>query len=64
MTIGSKEHYDLIVDFEKGFKGNRLEKEEKTLWVKGNVYQNGETNNLYKAYLLGYSLGRVNYLNQ
>ncbi|MCP4761949.1 MAG: hypothetical protein GY870_09205 [archaeon] len=63
MTIGSKEHYDLLEDFEKNFKGYRLDRENKDLWKIGQVYQNGDTNTLYKAYQLGYALGRVNYLN-
>lgn len=55
----SKEHYDLMAVFEKEFKGFRLDKEEKSLWAKGAIYQNGETNNMFLAYRKGYSLGKV-----
>lgn len=60
MTIGSKEHYEILEQFEKNFKGMRLDRENKSLWKMGQVYENGETNNLYKAYILGYSFGRIN----
>ena len=63
MTIGSKEHYDILEQFEKNFKYMRLDKElNKDLWKNGQVYQSGETNNLYNAYIAGYSFGRVQYL--
>lgn len=60
MTINSKEHYDLIVMFEKEFKGEgRLDKEAKDLWVKGNVYQDGTLNRLFLAYRRGFDYGRA-----
>jgi hypothetical protein len=59
MTITTKEHYDLIAMFEREFKGLRLDKEPKELWPKGNVYQNGETNNLFLAYRRGFAYGRA-----
>jgi len=57
--LKSKEHYDLMTQFETEFKGKRLDREDKTLWSIGQVYQNGEVNELFKAYRRGYSLGRV-----
>ena len=63
MTIGSKEHYELLEAFEKAFKAFRLDKENKDLWSKGHVYQSGEVNNMYKAFILGYSTGRAVYIN-
>ena len=57
--LWKKEHYDLMTQFEKNFPGIRLDKEPKDLWSKGIIYQNGETNNLFKAYRLGYSLGKT-----
>lgn len=50
MTLGSKEHYDLIAMFESVFTGHRFDKEPKDMWSKGYVYQNGETNNLFLAF--------------
>jgi len=59
MQIHTKEHYDLIKEFEKTFKGARLDKEEKSLWSKSIVYQDGQVNKLFIAFRLGYSLGKV-----
>ena len=60
MNIGSKEHYEILQMFEKNFNNLRLEKEDKCLWKKGIIYQNGETNNLYNAFILGYGFGKIN----
>ncbi len=54
----TKEHYSLMKQFEKDIKGERFDKEDKSLWGRGIIYQNGLTNNLFKAYRLGYSLGK------
>lgn len=58
MKIGSKEHYDLIAQFEKDFPYFRRDKEAKELW-KHNVYQCGETNKMFLAYRKGYSFGKA-----
>ena len=64
MKIGTKEHYEMIENFEKNFNYIRLDKEEnRELWKKGIIYQNGETNNLFKAFSIGYSFARLNYMN-
>ena len=57
MTITSKEHYDMIAMFERSFPGHRFDKEDKALWAKGYVYQNGETNNLFLAFRQGVAYG-------
>jgi hypothetical protein len=57
MTLFSKDHYDLMSMFEHEFRGFRLDREDKALWAKGNVYQSGETNNLFLAYRKGHALG-------
>lgn len=60
MTLASKEHYDLIEMFEKEFKGEgRFNKEDKSLWPKGNIYQHGEINRLFLAYRRGFAYGKV-----
>lgn len=59
MTITSKEHYDLIEMFEREFKGYRLDREDKSFWAKGNVYQSGETNALFLAYRRGFAYGQA-----
>ena len=59
--IKDKEHYDLIKQFDKEYRGNRLDKETKDLWSKGCIYQDGEINNLFLAYRKGYSLRKSIY---
>ena len=63
MTIGSKEHYDILEMFEKSYNHMRLDKESKELWQSGVIYQDGEVNKLYQSFILGYSLGRLVYNN-
>jgi len=59
MKLHSKEHYDMMSEFEKTFKRERLDKEEKTLWTKGIIYQDEHVNKLFLAYRVGYALGKV-----
>lgn len=64
MTIGSKEHFEILEQFEKNFSHCRLDRETDVQSIKkGYLYQSGETNNLYQAYILGYTFGRLQYLN-
>jgi len=63
MIIGSQEHYDILKQFEKIYYHLFLEREKFEMWKNGQVYQNGEANNLYKAFIHGYSCGRRAYLN-
>lgn len=65
--LKSKEHYDLMDQFEKdakspgcGFYGLRFDREQdKTLWAQGHIYQDGATNNLFLAYRMGYANGKT-----
>ncbi len=59
----TKEFYDLVADFERMFKGERMDKEKKELYYLGVFYHSGETNKLFKAFLSGYQLGRSYYMN-
>lgn len=59
MAITSKDHYELMEMFERLFRGYRMDREDKALWVKGNVYQSGETNALFLAYRQGVAYGRA-----
>lgn len=62
MNIGSKEHYEILENFEKQFSQYNLTREEnKDLWKKGYVYANGETNKLYQGFLSGYAFARCIY---
>lgn len=57
--LGTKEHYELIDQFDRQFKHCRLDKEkDRGLWVKGNVYQDGHVNDLYAAFFKGYAFGK------
>jgi hypothetical protein len=51
----TKEFYDLLAQFEKTYKQERLDREDKVWWAEGHVYQNGYTNDLFKAFQLGYA---------
>lgn len=64
MQVGTKEFYDILERFEKDFCHIRLDKESKDLWKIGQIYQDGETNTAYHAYILGYALGRLVYMNE
>lgn len=55
----TKEHYELMDCFEREFKEMRLDKEEKSYWPQGNIYQDGQTNKLFLAYRRGYALGKI-----
>lgn len=60
----TKEFFDLQKDFEKTFKYLRIDREVDKDWHRrGYFYQNGETNNAFKAFLHGYQLGRLNYMH-
>lgn len=52
----TKEHYDLMAQFDRQFPG-RLDKEPKELWAKGNIYQDGNRNELFLAFRRGYAYG-------
>lgn len=56
--LGTQEHYDVIAMFDREFKGRRLDKEAKDMWKSGHVYQDGQTDALFNAYLRGYALGK------
>lgn len=56
MQLTSQEHYDLIANFERAFKGRRFDKEAKNLWPMGVVYCDGEVNKLFDAFRKGYAL--------
>lgn len=53
MSLFSQEHYELLSQFEREFKGRRLDKEDKGLWPKGIIFQDGHVNDLFLAYRRG-----------
>ena len=55
----TQEHYDLLAQFERQHKGIRADKEEKSLWPKGYIYQDGKVNEMFLAFRNGYALGKA-----
>ena len=61
MTLGSKEHQEIMEAFES-LKLGRLDREDnKETWKRGNVYQDGQVNELFKIYRHGYSRAKSVY---
>ena len=58
MSLFSREHYELLSQFEREFKHSRLDKETKDLWPKGIVFQDGHVNELFLAYRKGHAFGK------
>lgn len=56
VTLKSREHYALMEQFERTFKGRRFDREPKESWPRGVVYQDGTVNELFLAYRQGYAL--------
>ena len=56
--LNSREHYELMAQFEK-LKTGRLDLEPKSLWSKGTIYQDGHVNALFLMYQRGYALGKA-----
>ena len=57
--IDSLEHVELMEMFERTFKYERLDREDRSLWERSVIYQNGQTNALFLAYRHGYALGKA-----
>lgn len=49
----SKEHYELIAAFERSHK-ERFDKEDKSLWPKGIIYQDGRVNDMFLSFRHGF----------
>lgn len=56
--LNNKEHYDLMDAFERCHSG-RMDKEDKALWPKGVIYQDGRVNELFQAYRHGYAYSQA-----
>lgn len=62
MQITSKEHYDVLNQFETEFRGHfRLDRELKEQWPRGYVYQDDKANLAFQAYRKGYALAKAVY---
>lgn len=67
MTLNSKEHIDIMAQFERDVKrchvhSLRFDREDKSLWAQGNVYQHGPTNELFQVFRMGYAYARCVYM--
>lgn len=58
LRLLGREHYELIEAFERDHHG-RFDKEDKNMWPKGRVYQDGRVNELFVSFRLGYSFARA-----
>lgn len=63
MQVHTREHEEIMEQFEKDVQPGRLDKEPRENWKRGIVYQNGEVNAMFQVYRMGYSLGRSVYLD-
>jgi len=64
MKLGSKEHYEAVEMFDRIVKSSpsmrfRLDKEPKTIWSTGSVYQDGSANMAFNAFLHGVAFGKA-----
>jgi len=57
--LNTKEHQDLMAQFERDCKPGRTDKETKDGWARGIIYQDGAVNELFLAYRRGYAFGKA-----
>jgi len=56
--LNNKEHYDLMAAFERQHSG-RMDREDKSLWRRGVIYQDGHVNDLFLAFRRGYAYSQA-----
>lgn len=54
----NKEHYDLMSAFERQHSG-RFDKEDKSLWPRGIIYQDGAVNELFASFRRGHAYAQA-----
>lgn len=60
MTLKSQEHIEMMAMFDRLFKSEgRLDKEDKSLWPMGRLYQDGKVNELFLAFRHGVAYGQA-----
>jgi hypothetical protein len=57
--LNTQEHADLVTQFERDVKYGPFAKEERAQWARGYIYQNGEVNQRFLAYRMGYAYGKA-----
>lgn len=56
--LNTKEHEDIVAAFDRLHKGRRLDKENREMWRKSIVYQDGHVNTLFLAFRDGYAFAK------
>lgn len=56
--LNNKEHYDLMAAFERQHSG-RMDREDKSLWQRGVIYQDGHVNDLFLAFRRGHAYAKA-----
>lgn len=56
--LNDKEHYDLMSAFERQYSV-RFDREDKSLWPKGVIYQDMRVNDLFLAFRHGYAYAKA-----
>lgn len=64
MTLGSKEHYEVISLFERIYKVTNPRYESREIQEKGFIYQNGELNRRFIDFRSGYAAAKCVYQQQ
>ena len=59
VQLNTKEHYEMMNFFEKMFPYYRHDKEDKSMWAKGVIYEQPELNELFKVFRLGVEYGEA-----
>ncbi len=60
IPLGSKEHHELMAQFERDFRLKSPERETDPAYMRqGFLYSNGEINQQFLAYRMGYTFGRA-----
>lgn len=59
MPLNSQENIEMVAMFDRLFKGRRLDKEDKSLWPRGIIYQDGGLNELFLAFRQGVAYGQA-----
>src|SRR5690606_35615963 len=62
VMLNDKEHYDLMSAFERRHSG-RKDREEKSLWPRGVIYQDGRVNELFLAFRQGHAYAKADDLS-
>ena len=57
--VHTKEFLELLATFERFKLGGRYDKEPRESWPRGDVYQDGETNQRFRMFHSGYEHGKA-----